>query len=107
MKFNYGLERKRFEREWNKLRQQYLKAGMDEYAVEEMYAFDLAVFNDTRVIAKWEQPFIGDTDTGDEDESPLLLKFSEQLSKNDDYFSEASRFSWMEQISDEALASGF
>lgn len=103
MKFNYGLERKRFEREWNKLRQQYLKAGMDEYAVEEMYAFDLAVFNDTRVIAKWEQPFIGDTDTGDEDESPLLLKFSEQLSKNDDYFSEASRFSWMEQISDEAL----
>ena len=27
MEFNYGLERKRFEREWNKLRQQYRKAG--------------------------------------------------------------------------------
>ena len=37
MEFNYGLERKRFEREWNKLRQQYRKAGMDENAINEMY----------------------------------------------------------------------
>lgn len=57
MEFNYGLERKRFEREWNKLRQQYRKAGMDEEAIAEMYAFDLELFNDERAIAKWEQPF--------------------------------------------------
>lgn len=53
MEFNYGLERKRFEREWNKLRQQYRKAGMDEEAIAEMYAFDLELFNDERAIAKW------------------------------------------------------
>ena len=46
MEFNYGLERKRFEREWHKLRQQYRKAGMDENAINEMYAFDLEIFND-------------------------------------------------------------
>ena len=45
MEFNYGLERKRFEREWNKLRQQYRKAVMDENAINEMYAFDLEIFN--------------------------------------------------------------
>ena len=103
MEFNYGLERKRFDGEWERLRKSYHEAGMSEEAIQEMYEFDFKEFNRRRAAAKWEQPFTGDTDTGDEDESPLLLKFSEQLSKNDDYFSEASRFSWMEQISDEAL----
>ena len=60
MEFNYGLERKRFEREWNKLRQQYRKAGMDENAINEMYAFDLEIFNDNRAIAKHEQPITPD-----------------------------------------------
>lgn len=85
MEFNYGLERKRFEREWNKLRQQYRKAGMDEEAIAEMYAFDLELFNDERAIAKWEQPFTSDSDESNNDESTLFQKFIDALSYSDTY----------------------
>ena len=34
MGFNYGLEKKRFDKEWEKLRKEYRAAGMDEAAIE-------------------------------------------------------------------------
>lgn len=40
MGFNYGLEKKKFDQEWKKLRREYRAAGMDEAAIEAMYAFD-------------------------------------------------------------------
>ena len=85
MEFNYGLERKRFEREWNKLRQQYRKAGMDENAINVMYAFDLEIFNDNRAIAKHEQPITPDMSGDNEDKSTLFEKFKDQLSYQDSY----------------------
>ena len=36
MEFNYGLERKRFEASWKRLREQYRRAGMDDYAIDQM-----------------------------------------------------------------------
>lgn len=105
MGFNYGLERKRFERQWNKLRQQYIAAGMEEEAIEEMYSFDLAVFNSERSAAKWEQPFTYDLSGGNEDESTLFGKFMEQLSYYDSYSIEPERYAWLNHIKNEHLCS--
>lgn len=52
MEFNYGLERKRFDGEWERLRKSYHEAGMSEEAIEKMYKFDLKVFNRRRTAAK-------------------------------------------------------
>ena len=103
MEFNYGLERKRFEREWNKLRQQYRKAGMDENAINEMYAFDLEIFNDNRAIAKHEQPITPDMSGDNEDKSTLFEKFMDQLSYQDSYVFISQRYAWLDQIRNNRL----
>ena len=103
MEFNYGLERKRFEREWNKLRQQYRKAGMDENAINEMYAFDLEIFKDNRAIAKHEQPITPDMSGDNEDKSTLFEKFKDQLSYQDSYVFIPQRYAWLGQIGNNRL----
>ncbi len=44
MKFNYGYERRLFEREQQKQRNEYLAAGMSEADIQTMYEFDLEYF---------------------------------------------------------------
>ena len=44
MGFNYAKERRKFEAEWKKLRQEYKQAEMDAHAIEQLYLFDLGVF---------------------------------------------------------------
>ena len=78
MSFNYGLERKKFDAEWVRLRKEYAEAGMSKAAIEEMYQFDLAAFNRKRADANHEQPLDGmqvDTEEVLEDRSPLLMRF--------------------------------
>lgn len=103
MEFNYGLERKRFDGEWERLRKSYHEAGMSEEAIEEMYEFDFKEFNRRRAAAKWEQPFTADITGKNEDASTLFYKFMEPLSHTDVYCTGAPRYSWIEQVTNEAL----
>ena len=105
MKFSDRTERKGFESRWAKLREEYRQAGMSEYAIEQLHAFDLNCFNRDRAATRWGQYFSDDVDVdGDEEvENTLLYKYVHQLSREDSYFSEGSRFSWIEQINDETL----
>lgn len=103
MEFNYGLERKRFERQWNKLRRQYRKAGMNENAINEMYAFDLEIFNDNRAIAKHEQPITPDMSGDNEDKSTLFEKFMDHLSYQDSYVFIPQRYAWLGQSGNNRL----
>ncbi|MFI3227861.1 MAG: sigma-70 family RNA polymerase sigma factor [Clostridia bacterium] len=48
MYFNYAKERKKFEIKWEKLRKEYLEAGMHAEDIEIMYKLDLDVFNSNR-----------------------------------------------------------
>ena len=48
MGFNYGLEKKNFDRQWAMLRKQYEDAGMSIEAIQAMYEYDLSVFNSAR-----------------------------------------------------------
>ena len=45
MGFNYGLEKKNFDRQWAMLRKQYEDAGMSIEAIQAMYEYDWSVFN--------------------------------------------------------------
>ena len=98
MEFNYGLERKRFDGEWERLRKSYHEAGMSEEAIEKMYKFDLKAFNRRRTAAKWEQPFTAGIAGKNEDMSTLFDKFMEPLSHCDTYCTGPQRYSWIEEL---------
>ena len=107
MSFNYGLERKKFEREWTQLRKEYAEAGMSDDAIQQMYEHDLSVFNRKRADAKHEQPFTGkmceDSEENDQSKSALYEKFADKLSYEDEYSFAEGRFAWIETIEDDAL----
>ena len=48
MGFNYGLEKKNFDRQWAIMRKQYEDAGMSIEVIQAMYEYDWSVFNATR-----------------------------------------------------------
>ena len=48
MGFNYGLEKKNFDRRWAVTRKQYEDAGMSSEAIQAMYDYDWSVFNANR-----------------------------------------------------------
>ena len=58
MEFNNGLERRKFNAEWEKSKKKYIEAGMSEEAINEIYEFDLKVFNSSRKYAVHTQPSI-------------------------------------------------
>ena len=69
MYFNYGYKRRLFEQDQAKKRREYLKAGMSEEAVREMYEYDLYVFNNERKEIKhrahYSEMLTYDAETGD------------------------------------------
>ena len=71
MEFNNRRERKRFETEWAKLRQEYHNAGMSEDAIQSLYLFDFSVFKRSRSIAAWEEPFENESEDGESKEQPF------------------------------------
>ena len=48
MGFNYGLEKKNFDRQWVIMRKQYEDAGMSIEVIQAMYEYDWSVFNAAR-----------------------------------------------------------
>ena len=108
MGFNYGLEKKKFDAEWARLRAEYAEAGMDEAAIQEMYEYDLSAFRRRRTEALHEQPLTSklcdDEEENDESKSALYGKFVDKLSCVDNHFAEC-KFGWIESIQNEALYS--
>lgn len=109
MGFNNGLERKRFEAMWKKLRAEYAAAGMDEAAIEEMYQFDLDTFRSDRrygehTQAMPSQQFEDDGDPADESNSALLVKFFDSFAVMPQDTDDERRYSWLDEIEAEALS---
>lgn len=51
MEWNNGKERKKFEKQQARLREEYRKAGMTEEQIKAMYEYDLSVFRKNRIEA--------------------------------------------------------
>lgn len=54
MNYNSGNARRNFYAKWVKLREEYQAAGMKEDAIQKMYEYDLAVFNDDRAHHRYD-----------------------------------------------------
>ena len=76
MGFYYATERKRFEREWDKLRKEYEAAGMLQETIQLLYEFDLEVFRSQRTYVNHTQAMPSEYINSDEMEhSTLFRKF--------------------------------
>jgi hypothetical protein len=109
MSFNYGLEKKKFDREWARLREEYRAAGMDEASIEAMYEFDWQGFNSERAYRNHTQglpfqQFDDDGDTAGEDTSALLVKFFDAFAVMPQETDSSNRYGWVDSIESEVLS---
>ena len=109
MTFNYGAEKRKFEKVWAKLAKTYAEAGMEPEAIKAMREFDWKIFKSERNEALHTQEFAfpdsSDEETGD-CESPLYEKFLEQLSSEYDTYGSHSRYWWLEELTAPCLTIG-
>ena len=106
MGFNYGLEKKNFDSQWDVIRKQYENAGMSSEAIQAMYDYDWSVFNANRSYQNHTQEMAAPSfEQSEESYSPLMDKYREAISVTDTYHETKSRFAWIGEIEDERLLS--
>ena len=106
MGFNYGLEKKNFDRQWAIMRKQYEDAGMSIEVIQAMYEYDWSVFNATRSYQNHTQEIAAPSfEQGEESYSSLMNKYQEAISVTEHYRETKSRFTWIGEIEDEHLLS--
>lgn len=102
MSFNYGKEKRKFDKQWAEKAAWYESCGMDAAAIAEMHEYDWTWFCKERIYANRTQPLPKEF-IDDDEESSLFLKYV-SLSvtfSEDDLF---SRYSWLQAIDDCRLA---
>ena len=106
MGFNYGLEKKNFDRQWAIMRKQYEDAGMSIEVIQAMYEYDWSVFNAARSYQNHTQEITAPSfEQSEESYSPLMNKYQEAISITEHYRETKSRFTWIGEIEDERLLS--
>ena len=106
MSFNKGLELKKFEAHWEKLRVEYAAAGMAEDAIQKMYDYDRQQFNSERTFIERTQEFTAPAyESSEEEASPLMLRYQEAITTKDTYHETKSKFAWIGEIENERLLS--
>ena len=109
MTFNYAVEKRKFEKVWEKLANSYAEAGMEPEAIKAMYEFDWEIFKGERIEALHTQEFAipeSSDEEMDDCESPLYDKFLEQLSSEYDTYGSHSRYWWLEELTTPCLTIG-
>ena len=104
MKFNNGLERKKFEARWSKLRKEYLEAGWDEESIEKMYAYDLEEHKRYRSFCRFNQYFpetVPEDMMSGDDGISLKGRFLEQMSTDFPGNVDSSRIGWIQELENE------
>ena len=105
MGIHFALARRSFQKEQEKLRRQYRKAGMTEEQIQDMYEFDLQQFNRDIAFYRRNQSLTACEEMmREEGLSPLLKKYYEQLTVVQQPSCEGKRW-WLDEIEDEALLS--
>lgn len=66
MVFNYGREKRRFDKEWEQLQKEYAAAGMEEGDIAQMKEYDWEWFCSRRTYENHNQklPDVGDIEAG-------------------------------------------
>lgn len=104
MGFHYAREKQAFDRDWERLRAQYLDAGMTADAIQKIYEFDWSWFLSRRRFESHAQEMPDENLSGgsDQERSKLFKKFQGAITHNENFIS-AGRFGWIEDIEDANL----
>lgn len=101
MGFNYGREKRRFDKEWEQLQKEYAAAGMEEADIARMKEFDWEWFCSRRTYENHNQTLPDEEDI-EEGRTLLFQKFSE-LSADFEQQEFTDRYAWLQEIEDEKL----
>ena len=107
MSWNNGYETKKFEARQKKQAEEYRALGMTEEQIKAMYEFDLEQFKSERRYRMHTQPLqVEEFEENDADESDntLLNEFFDELTCTIETSGDKTRYWWVEEIEDEALA---
>ena len=105
MEWNNAREYAQFKKEQEKLREEYLAAGMKEEQIKAMYKYDLKYLNLRQREARHTQELdisAFDDEGDDEAKNPLYKKFLHCFSKEDKHW-EDEHFGWIEEIENENM----
>ena len=102
MNYNSGNARRNFYAKWDKLREEYRAAGMKEDAIQKMYEYDLAVFNDDRAHHRYDVEIPSADDSENRND---YADFVRATTVTDTYHETKTRFAWIGEIEDERLLS--
>ncbi len=114
MKFNYGLEKKKFDENWARTEKEYREAGMAEEAIAAMREYDWEMFKKERTYCLHNQSlecYSARNDRGfdyvdsDEGVSPYLYKFRDQFSVPEVTTNPDRRDAWIDEIDSKELLS--
>lgn len=100
MSFHYAQEKRKFDQEWAKLRQEYKQAGMSEEAIQLLYEYDLEWFRSRRSYDSHTQHFPFESYI-DEAGSALPRKYPALVTyiPGSDFSSAEGDMSWLSEIS--------
>lgn len=102
MNYNSGNARRIFYTKWDKLREEYRAAGMTEDAIQKMYEYDLAVFNDDRAHHRYDV----EIPTADDSENQSnYVEYERATTVTDTYHETKIRFAWVGEIENTRLQS--
>ncbi len=103
MSYNSGNARRIFYTKWNKLREEYRAAGMEEDAIQKLYEYDLAVFNNDRAHHRYDV----EIPTADDSENQSdYVEYARATTVTDTYHETKTRFAWVGEIKNERLQAG-
>ena len=103
MGFIYSVEKRRFEREWDKLRKMYLAEGMTAEAIQDLYEFDWDCFRAQRTYVNHTQPLPTENISDDEAEHSELFRKYANTSVTFDESNFSGRYAWVDTIEDQQL----
>lgn len=103
MSYNSGNARRIFYTKWNNLREEYRAAGMEEDAIQKLYEYDLAVFNNDRAHHRYDV----EIPTADDSENQSdYVEYERATTVTDTYHEMKTRFAWVGEIKNERLQAG-
>ena len=103
MNYNSGNARRNFYAKWDKLREEYRAAGMKEDAIQKMYEYDLAVFNDDRAHHRYDVEIPSADDSENRND---YADFVRATTVTDTYHETKTRFAWVGEVQNERLQAG-
>ena len=76
MGFHYGIEKRKFDKEWEQLEQEYRTAGMNEAQIAAMKEYDWAWFCSQRIFENRNQALPSEQYEDEGEQSRLFQKFA-------------------------------